>query len=58
MRRLLTHTDLIRQLGGPVFLPNIFGWAAAVGVVVVLMVFWYLSTAWNQEKQQVGVLKL
>ena len=57
MRLLLTRTDLIRQLGTPVFLPNLFGWTAAVGVVVVLMIVWYLLAAWNQERKQVGVLK-
>jgi hypothetical protein len=57
MRLLLTRTDLIRQLGTPVFLPNLFGWALAVGEVVVLMIVWYLLAAWNQEKKQVGVLK-
>lgn len=57
MRLLLTRTDLIRQLGTPVFLPNLFGWALAVGEVVVLMIAWYLLAAWNQEKKQVGVLK-
>lgn len=57
MRLLLTRTDLIRQLGTPVFLPNSFGWALAVGVVALLMIVWYLAAAWNQEKKQVGVLK-
>ena len=57
MRLLLTRTELIRQLGTPVFLPDLFGWAGAVGVVVVLMIVWYLLAAWNQEKKQVGVLK-
>ncbi len=57
MRLLLTRTDLIRQLGTPVFLPNLFGWALAVGEVVVLMMVWYLLAAWNEEKKQVGVLK-
>jgi hypothetical protein len=57
MRRLLTRTVLIRRLGTPVFLPNSFGWALAVGVVALLMIVWYLSAAWNQEKKQVGVLR-
>ncbi len=57
MRLLLTRTDLIRRLGTPVFLPNSFGWALAVGVVALLMIVWYLSAAWNQEKKRMGVLK-
>lgn len=27
------------------------------GAVAMLMIVWYLVAAWNQEKQQVGVLK-
>jgi len=57
MRLLLTRTDLIRYLGAPKFLPNLFGWPAAVICVVVVMVSWYLLTAWNQEKRQAAVLK-
>jgi hypothetical protein len=57
MRLLLIRADLIRQLGAPVFLPNVFGWALAMGGVAVLMIIWCLVAAWNQEKKQVGVLK-
>lgn len=57
MRLFLTRTDLIRVLGTPVFLPNVFGWALAMGAVVVLMIGWYVLAAWNEEKKQVDVLK-
>ncbi len=57
MRLLLTRTEWIGQLGTPVFLPHLFGWPWAVGGVGLLMIVWYLLAAWNQEKQQVGVLK-
>lgn len=57
MRLWLTRTDLIRQLGAPVFLPNLVGWVAALVGVVMLMLVWYLWAAWNQEKKQAGVLK-
>jgi len=57
MRLLLIRADLIRQLGAPMFLPNVFGWALAMGGVAVLRIIWYLVAAWNQEKKQVGVLK-
>ena len=57
MRRFLTATGLIRQLGVPVFLPNLFGWAMAVAGVVLLMLLWYLTAAWNEEKRQASVLK-
>jgi hypothetical protein len=45
------------RLGAAVFLPNEFGWAGAVWGVVALMIFWYLLSAWNEQRRQVGVLK-
>ena len=57
-RWLLVRTDLIRQLGAPVFLPQIFGWAGAMIGVVALMLCWYLIAGWNEEKRQAGMLKL
>ncbi len=56
-RWLLVRTDWIRQLGAPVFLPNLFGWVGALIAVVALMLCWYLIAAWNEEKRQAGVLK-
>lgn len=57
MRLLLVRTDLIRRLGAAVFLPNEIGWAGAVWGVAALMMFWYLLSAWNEQRRQVGVLK-
>lgn len=56
-RLLLVRSELIRQLGAPVFLPQLFGWALAVAGVVLVMLVWALAAAWNQEKRQEGVLK-
>ena len=56
MRQVLTRTDLIRQLGDAIFLPNVIGWAGAVSAVVVLMVIWYLLAGWHEQKRQAGVL--
>jgi len=57
MRLWLMRTDLIRQLGSAVFLPNEIGWAGAVGGVAVLMAIWYLLSGWNEQVRRVGVLK-
>ena len=57
MRMFLLRTDLLRRLGAAVFLPNEIGWAGAVWGVVALMIFWYLLSAWNEQRRQVGVLK-
>jgi len=57
MRQWLARTDLLRQLGSAVFLPNEIGWAGAVCGVAVLMAVWYLLSGWNERVRQVGVLK-
>ena len=57
MRQFLARTDTIRQLGSAVFLPNSIGWAGAVWGVAALMIVWYLFSAWNEQRKQVGVLK-
>jgi uncharacterized membrane protein YedE/YeeE len=58
MRQLLTRSEMIRQLGDAVFLPNAIGWAGAVSGVVVLMAICYLLAGWNEQKRRVGVLQL
>ncbi len=57
MRLLLVRTDLLRRLGAAVFLPNEIGWAGAVWGVAALMLLWYLLSAWNEQRRQVGILK-
>jgi uncharacterized membrane protein YedE/YeeE len=56
-RNLLVRTDWIRQLGSAQFMPHLIGWPGAVVAVVVLMSAWYLISAWNEGRRQVGVLK-
>jgi len=56
MRLVLVRTDWLRQLGNGVFLPNVVGWTGALWGVVVLMLIWYLLSAWNEQRKQVGVL--
>ena len=58
MRLFLVRTNLIRQLGAAVFLPNEIGWAGAVWAVALLMAICYLLSGWNERIRQAGVLKL
>ena len=58
MRLFLVRTDLIRQLGAAVFLPNEIGWAGAVWAVALLMAICYLLSGWNERIRQAGVLKV
>ena len=57
MRLFLVRTDLIRQLGAAVFLPNEIGWAGAVWAVALLMAICYLLSGWTERIRQAGVLK-
>ena len=57
MRQWLVRTELIRQLGDAVFLPDITGWSGAVWGVVVLMIIWYLLSSWNEQRKQAGVFR-
>jgi len=58
MRQFLVRTDLIRQLGSAIFIPNAIGWAGALWSVVVLMALWYLLCGWNEQRKQAGILSL
>jgi uncharacterized membrane protein YedE/YeeE len=57
-RLVLVRTDWIRRLGAPVFLPSLLGWPGALSSIVVLMVIWYLLSAWNEQRRSAGVLQL
>ncbi|MSP38245.1 MAG: hypothetical protein EXR70_07115 [Deltaproteobacteria bacterium] len=56
-RMILLRTDWLRQLGDGVFLPNVLGWTAALWGVAGLMAVWYLLSAWNERRKQVGVFR-
>jgi uncharacterized protein len=45
----LQQTGLLGQLGSAVFLPSVFGWAGAIGLVIVVMAAWALFATWNEE---------
>lgn len=57
-RQALARSDLIRQLGEPVFLPNVFGWSGAIFAVAAAMIIWYLLSGWNEQRKSAGVLRL
>ncbi len=57
MRQFLVRTDLIRQLGTALFLPQIVDWSVAVCAVLVLMILWYMLAGWVEQRKQAGVLK-
>lgn len=58
MRLMLVRTDLIRQLGSALFLPNWLGWGGAVWSVIALMILWYLLSGWNEQRKQGNLVKL
>jgi uncharacterized membrane protein YedE/YeeE len=57
MRQLLARTDLIRQLGDAIFLPDVFGWGWAISGVAASMIIWYLLSGWNEHRKRTGVLR-
>jgi uncharacterized membrane protein YedE/YeeE len=57
-RSLLVQADLIGHLGLPVFLPSVIGWASALSSIVLLMVIWYLLSAWNEQRRSATILKI
>jgi uncharacterized membrane protein YedE/YeeE len=57
-RLFLVRADLIGHLGEPIFLPSVIGWTGALASIVLLMVSWYLISAWIEQHRGSGVLKL
>ena len=47
-RLVLTHTGLQQKLGVAVFMPSVFGWAGAVGLVIAVMLGWAALATWNE----------
>jgi uncharacterized membrane protein YedE/YeeE len=47
-RLLLTQTGLQQKLGVAVFMPSVFGWAGAVGLVMAVMLGWAALATWNE----------
>jgi uncharacterized membrane protein YedE/YeeE len=47
-RLALTQTGLQQKLGVAVFMPSVFGWAGAVGLVIAVMLAWAALATWNE----------
>ena len=47
-RLVLANTGLQQKLGAAVFMPSVFGWAGAVGLVVAVMLGWAALATWNE----------
>ena len=44
-------------IGWKVFLPDLLGYPMAVAIVILVMLAWYLTVAWNEETERL-VIKL
>jgi uncharacterized protein len=47
-RLVLAQTGLQQKLGAAVFMPSVFGWAGAVGIVIAVMLGWAALATWNE----------
>jgi len=47
-RLVLSQTGLQQKLGVAVFMPSVFGWAGAIGVVIAVMLGWAALATWNE----------
>jgi uncharacterized membrane protein YedE/YeeE len=55
-RMALVATGFQQRLGTAVFLPEVVGWAGAVGLVIVVMAAWAAFATWNESSRRFGVL--
>ena len=54
-RLVLTQMGLQQKLGAGVFLPSLFGWAGAVGLVIVVMLAWAALASWNEASGKLSL---
>ena len=47
-RLVLSQTGLQQKLGVAVFMPSVFGWAGAIGLVIAVMLGWAALATWNE----------
>ncbi len=55
---LSSQQRLDSQAGQRPFLPDLLGWLGAVVSIATLMFAWRVLAAWNEQRRQIGVLKL
>jgi uncharacterized membrane protein YedE/YeeE len=49
MHAFLRKTDLLGKLGKGVFMPDVFTWQLTIPFLAVILIVWYLVTAWNEK---------
>ena len=47
-RLVHAQTGLQQKLGAAVFMPSVFGWAGAIGLVIAVMLGWAALATWNE----------
>jgi uncharacterized membrane protein YedE/YeeE len=55
-RQALAWGQWLRKLGTAVFLPNVLGWGAAMGLVALVMAAWYLFASWNESTKKFSLV--
>jgi uncharacterized protein len=55
-RLALAQTGALGKLGVAVFMPSLFGWAGAVGLVIAVMLGWAALTTWNEASGKFSAL--
>jgi uncharacterized protein len=55
-RLALTRADLLRRLGGAIFLPSIVGWGVAMALVGAVMAAWYVFATWNEQSRRFSLM--
>jgi uncharacterized membrane protein YedE/YeeE len=48
-RMLLVQAQVFSKLGSAIFLPHLFGWTAAIYIVIFIMATWYIFASWNER---------
>jgi uncharacterized membrane protein YedE/YeeE len=56
LSRLLLSSDALRRLGSAVFMPDAFGWAATIVLIVGVMTAWWAFATWNEASRRFAAL--
>jgi uncharacterized membrane protein YedE/YeeE len=55
-RLVLAQTGVQGKLGAAVFMPSVFGWAGAIGLVIAVMLGWAALATWNEASGKFSAL--
>lgn len=53
--RAAAGAGLLPRLGTAVFLPQVLGWAGAMGLVLLVMAAWYAVATWNEQSGRLSL---